>query len=704
MAGGIFGTVAYMSPEQARGKDVDARTDIWAFGCVVYETLTGRLAFGGETASDTIANVISGQADMGALPPDVPTSIRLLLSATLQKNAQQRLQHIGDARLFLDQAFASPASLPAGAPVGHVAGVRPRSRAGMVAAAFAAGLAVALAAFALYLRPRPQPAAPAMRFELVLPNFVVGPLVSPDGQHIVYGGAGPGENLALWVRSIGSESAEKLAGTDKPTAVIWSPDGRAVAVLADGKLKKVDLTTRSVQVICDVGEQPVGMAWSSSGVIVLSRKNQLYRVPADGGMLTPVMPLDATRMEILHALPTFLPDGNHFVFANVNTEREKSGIFVGSLDGKTKSYLMPLGNRVRSLAYVPGYLLMGGDDLVAQPFDARTLTLSGSPVPIVDGLGNAWAASNSGVLVFQKASTASPNKQLTWFDRAGKQLGELSAPANYANIEISPAGDRVAVDTIADNNRDVWVIDVARAVPSRLTFDPASDWTPVWSPDGSQILFASNRAGTHMYQRPASGVGSDRLVFKSDKSEIPVSWSRDGRYIVFSRTKASGAGGGVDTWLLALAGEPKATPFIESQFDKAQARISPDGRWITYVTNDSGTYQVVVQSFPDPNGGRWQITAQGGIEPKWRRDGRELYYLAPDGKLMAVPVNSDGTFQAGSPTVLFQTPLVVTRGQSPRDRRYDVAPDGRFLFSVPTAAATQSPVTVVVNWTALANR
>jgi Tol biopolymer transport system component len=563
---------------------------------------------------------------------------------------------------------------------------------------------VALATSALYLRPRPQPAAPAMRFELALPNFLAAPSLSPDGQHIMYAGAPDGENIALWVRSIVSESAEKLAGTDKPTAAIWSPDGRAIAVVSDGKLKKIDLTTRSVQVICDVAEQPRGMTWGSSGVIVLSRKDELYRVPAEGGALTLVMARDTSRKETIHALPAFLPDGNHFVFAIGASEREKGGIFVGSLDGKTKSYLMPLGTRLNALGYASGYLLIGGDDLIAQPFDASRLTLSGSSVPIVDGLGNYWSASNGGVLVFQKASTASPNKQLTWFDRTGKQLGQLGAPANYSNVEISPAGDRVATDTIANNNRDVWVIDVARAVPSRLTFDPAPDWTPVWSPDGSQILFASNRAGTHMYQRPASGVGSDRLVFKSDSSEIPVSWSRDGRYIVFSRFKTGGAAG-VDTWLLTLAGEPKASPFIESPFDKAQARISPDGRWLTYVTNDSGAYQVVVQSFPDPNGGRWQITAQGGIEPKWKHDGRELYYLALDGKLMAVPVNAGPAFQAGSPSVLFQTPLVVTRGQTPRDRRYDVAPDGRFLIAVPTATATEAAaVTAVVNWTALTNR
>jgi Tol biopolymer transport system component len=354
---------------------------------------------------------------------------------------------------------------------------------------------------------------------------------------------------------------------------------------------------------------------------------------------------------------------------------------------------------------VSGYVLVGGTNLTAQPFDTRTLTLSGSPVTLVDGLGGFFSVSNTGLLIYQKAAAASPNKQLTWFDRTGKPLGQLGAPANFGNIEISPAGDRVAVDTVADGNRDVWVIDVMRAVPSRLTFDAASDWSPAWSPDGSQILFASNRAGTHMYQRPSSGVGSDRLVFKSDSTEIPVSWSHDGRYIVFSRAKTRASeGGGVNTWLLTLGGEPKATPFIESPFDKAEARISPDSRWIAYVTNDSGAYQVVVQSFPDPNGGRWQITAQGGIEPKWRHDGRELFYLAPDGKLMAVPVTSGTTFQAGSPSVLFQSPLVVTRGQSPRDRRYDVAPDGRFLIAVPTATATQEPVTAVVNWTAMMNR
>jgi Tol biopolymer transport system component len=268
---------------------------------------------------------------------------------------------------------------------------------------------------------------------------------------------------------------------------------------------------------------------------------------------------------------------------------------------------------------------------------------------------------------------------------------------------LSPTGDRVAVDMIADGNRDVWVIDVARGVPSRITFDPSSDWTPVWSPDGSRLAFGSGRNGSsHTYQKSAAGVGTETLMFKSDASEIPVSWSHDGRYIVFSRLKPRGTGAaGVDTWLLDLSGEPKASPYIESPFDKAQARVSPDGRWLAYTTNDSGMYQIMVQSFPDPNRGRWQVTAQGGIEPKWRRDGRELYYLTLDGNLMAAPVKEtrpDQPFEVGAPTKLFQTPLAVSRTQLPRDRRYDVAPDGRFLIAMPAAAGGPEPVTAVVNW------
>jgi Tol biopolymer transport system component len=277
----------------------------------------------------------------------------------------------------------------------------------------------------------------------------------------------------------------------------------------------------------------------------------------------------------------------------------------------------------------------------------------------------------------------------------------VGAIANYGDVELSPNDDRVAVDMITNNNRDIWVIDIARAVTSRITFDPGTDWTPVWAPDGSKIFFASTRnETTHMYQKSSSGVGTEEVVANTDRNEIPVHLSPDGQRVVYSRRRPETNIQAWDTWLFDLSAgrkEKRASPFIESPFDKLHARVSPNGRSIAYATNDSGMYQIVVQSFPDPNGGKWQITAQGGVEPKWRHDGRELYYLAFDGKLMSVAVKPDRTF--GTPVALFDTPLTVNRNQPSRDRRYDVAADGRFLLAIPVGTTAAAPVTAVLNWT-----
>jgi len=698
MAGAIVGTVAYMSPEQARGKDVDARTDIWAFGCVLYEMLTGRLAFDGETATDIIAKVVSGQPDFDALPPVTPGAIRLLLTTALSKNVQQRLQHIGDARMLLD-AKALATGAPA-VPAAVAAPERKRGRFAVVVAAFVAGAALAgLAALAWSRRAGTEPAPPQLNLQLALPSIIGAPLVSPDGQLIAYSAEPPGDKRAIWIRPMGADSSRKLAGTDNPQYAGWAPDSRWLAFVADKKLKKVDVGSGSIQVLCDAPDQVRGLTWGRAGIL-FAMGGALVRVSADGGAVTPVTQLDPKLKETVHVIPVFLPDDDHFVYAIGSSEPEHAGIFVGALDGKTKNRLLPLGTRFNGLSYVPpGYLIVAGESLTAQRFDASALTLSGSAIPIVDSV-DSYSASNTGLLLYRKVSATAAEKQLTWFDRAGRIVGQVGGKGNYAAVELSPAGDRVAVDMITEGNRDVWVVDVARGVPLRVSYDPASDWTPVWSPDGSRIAYASSRKGTHIYVKSASGVGNDEQMFKSESTEIPVSWSHDGRYLVFSRFKPPNSPGGVDTWLLTLGPEPKATPFVESPFDKAQARISPDGHWIAYATNDSGAYQIVVQTFPDPNKGRWQISAQGGIEPKWGRDGRELYYLAFDGNLMAVPVKDakpDVSFEAGTPTALFQTPLTVSRTQSPRDRRYDVAADGRFLFAIPSTTSA-APVTVVVNW------
>jgi len=692
ITGGIVGTVGYMSPEQARGKEVDARTDIWAFGCVLFEMLTARLAFEAETATDMIAKIVTAEPDLNLLPPSTPASIRLLLSATLNKNVHQRLQHIGDTRLFLDRKMLAGAEATA-----SVLHDKPKPSP-VLLSALAAAVVAAVVLGVLYLRTAAPVAASEMRFELGLPEMTNAVTVSPDGQRVAYSTTTDGTR-ALWIRRIASETAQRLTGTDNVNGGVWAPDSQRIAFIADGKLRKVDINSGAVQVICDLpGGQTRGLSWNRDGVILIARAdNVIIRVSDTTGEIKPVTTLDQSKKETILALPTFLPDGNHFVYAIVSTVPDNAGIFVGSLDGQTKKRLLPLGPRLEGIAYASqGYLILSTGAVTAQRFDAKALALLGQPISISDGA--LFSVSDNGLMVYRKPAAVPAARQLTWFDRNGKQTGQLGAGGNYGDVQISPNGERVALD-ITDPNapRDIWVMDVARAVLSRVTLEMTDDWNPAWSADGNRLVFASaGGTGTHIHTKSYTGAGSEDLVFESNDNEIPVDWSPNGRYIPFSRQKK---GGGVDLWVLDTT-EKKASPFIESRFDKAQSKISPDGRFIAYTTNDSGMYQIVVQSFPDPTGGKWQITSQGGIEPKWRRDGRELYYLALDGKLMAVSIKGEKEIGAGTPMALFDTPLTIQRGQLPRTHRYDVAPDGRFLLAVPKATAAAPPIVAVMNWTA----
>ena len=699
MIGSIVGTPGYMSPEQARGKEVDARTDIWAFGCVVYEMLTARQAFDGETVTDVMAKIVTSPPDLDLLPKDTPASIRLLLSTTLNKNASRRLQHIGDTRLFLDGSLIPAAAKEQAAP----------ARRGPVGKLLIPALVLALAAAAilgaLYVRKAPV-SLEAMRFEMTFPRLTGQPLLSPDGKMISYGGdAGEGKR-ALFIRPIDSDIPRQLAGTDGVNGAWWSEDSKRLLFVDNKKLKAYDLAASSARVLGDLDSvRFTGASTNLAGdLLVASTKenqNVILKISESGGPATPVTKLDPARKETIHAYPVFLPDGNNFLYMATGATPEQAGVFLTSLDALSRNeppkYVLPLEvNRFSGMAYTAGFLLIHNlGNLTAYRMDVGG-KIEGEPIVIAEDVDGTLSASNNGLLLFHKAAPVA-GEQLIWYDRMGKSGDRVGAVGSYGNVDVSPKGDRAAVDIVTNGNRDIWVIDLARDVPSRITVDAAPEWSAAWSPDGERIAFVSNRGNINqIYEKASTGNGTETLLPTDGAAAIPVYWSPRGDYVVFSRFRST-SGGGYDTWLLPLAGDRKPRPFLESQFDKFHARVSPNGRYIAFATNETGTYQVVVHTFPDPSGGKWTISAEGGVEPKWSRDGRELYYLAFDGKLMSVAITGTN-FTAGRPTPLFQTPLRVTPNAPTRDRRYDVAPDGRFLIVTPGERGAFAPFTVVVNW------
>jgi serine/threonine protein kinase/Tol biopolymer transport system component len=680
---------------------VDARTDIWAFGCVLYEMLTAHRAFEGETATDIIAKIVTSPPDLNLLPKDTPSSIRMLLSSVLNKNSNQRLQHIGDARLFLD------GTLTAATPANTESVPASRSKsAKLVMMVLAALLAVVSAPAVLYFLKSAKP-SPQMRFDLSIEGILSSPSVSPDGQTIAYIAQRADARRTLWIRSIGTDAGQQLPGTEEAGGLLWSPDSKKLIFIAEGKLKKIDLAGGSPNLIAEVGPLR-GADWNRSGVILLARasSNVIERISDSGGPITPVTKLDASRQEALQALPVFLPDGNHFLYVSVGGKPEDSGIFLSALDANAKpSRVIALQpTRFNEMSYVmPGILIYSNEGkIIAQRLDKSGSKVQGSPAVIGEDIEGNFSASNTGLLIYHKAAPVA-GRQLRWFGHDGKQGSDVGPTRNYGNVDLSPTGDRAAVDMVFENNRDIWMIDLARSVPSRITFNLGQEWSPVWSPDGQRLAFVSNRAEFKnvnvIMEKSATGAGMETKVDSGDVASIPVHWSPDDKYIVFSRQRSGG--NGFDNWLLPLFGDRKPRPYLESTFDRIQSRVSPDSRYLAYTTNETGTFQIVVQTFPDPNGGKWQISADGGVQPKWRRDGRELYYLSLDGKMMSVPVSTGPAFTAGRPMVLFQTPLTVN-GKSPtRDRQYDVAPDGRFLMNVPAASTAYIPFTVVLNWDSL---
>jgi eukaryotic-like serine/threonine-protein kinase len=689
----ILGTAGYMSPEQARGRPTDKRTDIWAFGCVLYEMLAGRAAFPGETVGDTLAAVLDREPDWAALPASLPPTVRRLLGRCLEKDPRRRLRDIADARMDLDDA-TDPMAGPA--PAGARRGSRMAWTAAAVCAAVALGLGIR------HLRTAPAAAAPPVRFSISSPpnatltanTHAFVPTLSPDGRRLAFVAQRAGTRL-IWVRSLDALEAEPLAGTEGATYPFWSPDSRRLGFFVSNVLKTIEVGGGPARTLCEAPAYPTGGTWSQQGVIVFSGGG-LFSVPASGGSPAPLPAAEGR-----HRLPAFLPDGRRFLY----WVAPSNGVWLGSLDSDEKTRLLTADSQAVYAA--PGWLLfVRGGTLVAQPFDAARGTLSGAAAPIAEQVvtslhqAAAFSASQTGTLAYRTGTLAVPT-QLTWVDRAGRRLGTVGRPARYRNPALSPDGTRLAVEMtdVDQRTQDLWVVELARDTSTRFTFDPHDDVYAAWSPDGAWIMFGSDRDGMfNLYRKRANGSGGDELVLKSPADMVPYSWTPDGSAVLYRTTGLS-----INMGILSMVGPRTPRPFLPAPYNVTTGMVSPDGRWVAYQSFESGKGEVYVQSFPRPEGGKWQISESGGIHPRWRGDGRELFYYSVDGRLMAVPIRSDDALAAGAPVPLFEARLLNggTTAWGFR-QQYEVTRDAqRFLLNLPLEEASPPSITVVVDWTAL---
>ena len=714
--GVVMGTVGYMSPEQLQGKAVDHRSDIFSFGAIFYEMLSNRRAFHGGSAAETMSAILKEDPpDLSETNKNVAPALERVVHHCLEKNREARFHSASDLAFALE-ALSGATSI-SGQTATAIAPLweRPQRRERLVWIGVTALLGFALLAalpFVIaHFRSTPAIENHATRFFVFPPEKSTlvggGQHISPDGLRLVYVANSADGKRLLWTRPLDSLTAQPLPGTEDAANPFWSPDGRFVGFFAAGsKLKKIEFAGGPAQTLTDV-QGSGGGTWNHDGVIVFARSfgDRLYRVPATGGSSSPVTSLDESRKETAHLWPYFLPDGRHFLYLARGVQKENTGIYVGALDSNERKLLV---NADSSAVYAPpGFLLFLRErTLMAQAFDANKLQVTGEAFPIAEQVGfNAvtgrafFSASETGVLSF--LSSNAPNTQLAWFDRGGKQLAAIGTPAADTGLRLSPDEKRLAVSRLdlQAGSADIWLIDLARNNPSRFTFDPANEGSPTWSPDGSHIIFASNRGGmANMYQRLSNGTGNDELLLKLSEPSGPHDWSPDGRFILFGVLSPKT---GSDLWLLPLFGDQKPAPFIQTEFSETQGRFSPDGRWIAYASNESGPFQVYVQSFPT-SGGKWQVSTGGGAQPQWRRDGKELFYLAPDRKLMAAEVNGAGpTFVAGVLKPLFEAHVNSIFPGAGNATYYAVTGDGqRFLVNTLVGDSTPVPLTIVLNWTA----
>lgn len=700
-AGSIVGTIQYMSPEQIEGKEADARSDIFAFGAVLYEMAAGKRPFEGKSQISLASSILEKEPEpISAIKPLTPLPLEHVIRTCLEKNPDDRYQSAHDVKLELKWIGATPAA-PATTATAPQAPTSTRGPLGWIAAVV---LAIVLGVSGGIFLNRPVPAPiirtvidPPEKTSFVLTGDSAGPpVLSPDGTTLAFSATGADGKTLLWVRPMNSLEARALPGTEGVTFPFWSPDGRSVGFFAGARLKTVDLNGGSVQVVCDV-QVGRGAAWGPDGVILVSEAPSapLSRVSASGGNPVPVTKIDPAH-HTSHRWPFFLPDGKHFLYLAMNhdpTKADNNTIYFASLDGKENQ---PLFRSQANAIYANGFLLFArGNQLMAQPFDPAKGKLTGEVQSVAQGVINdvsTWhmdaSVSNNGLLVL--GSGSSSELQLVWVDRSGKDVGNVADRLTGLQwAEISPQGDRIALDLSA-GLEDIWVLDLARGVRTRLTFGPVGNFGAVWSPDGKWITYTCVQGNYHfsLCRKPSDGSGTAETLLSDDHQIAPTDWSRDGKELLYERQVEAPK---AQLWILPLEGESKPRMLLERA---AFAKLSPDGRWLLYHSGVSGQLEVYAVPFAGGQG-KWQVSTAGGMYPRWSKDGKEVYYLDLAGNLLAVPVKEvGGALQFSLPQTLVSKWTIVNQPL------YDVAPNGKKILLDRVAQQVTQPLTVVTNWMA----
>jgi Tol biopolymer transport system component len=696
----ILGTAAYMSPEQARGRPADKRSDIWAFGVVLYEMLAGKRAFDGDDMSYTLANILKSEPDWNALAPGTPPAVRRVLRRCLEKDPRRRVHDIADARLELDEKDEVVAPAPPPVATRTILGVE---RVGWLL------IVAALAGLLVYTLRKEPPATATVRFQIGPPENAFfgsasgigraegssGAAVSPDGTQLTFIATEKPARTQLWLRRLDTFTSRPLPGTDDALMPFWSPDSRSIGFFAAGQLKRIDLADGTVSTVADAARIPRGGTWGTSDVIVFSAGTppSIARVPARGGEVTPIA------SEVIFARwPSFLPDGRHFLLTGRLPSDTRMGVIVASIEQGFQARLLVQSDGNAAFA-PPGALLFIRDDRILQhAFDPDRFEVSGDAMPVADqvlfnpGVGRAdFSVSTNGVLVFRPGSSRS--NQFAWFDRAGAMLETVGPPGNYRTPDLSPDGQKLVYGDV--NQGDIWIFDLVRHTSSRFTSGPGTETAPVWFPDGNRIAYRKDQGG--LFEKDVTGTGTERVLLK-DSVNGPDQISPDGKWLLYFAVTAGPSA--QDVYVLPLVGEPKPQAIVQTPFADVEPQFSPDMRWLAYSSTENERNELYVQPFP-ATGRRWQISNAGGRQPLWRADGKELFFVSDDRRFYAVSISEKtGVLEYGTLQLLFEMRANVFNSRN----SYVPSRDGqRFLVNM-LLDADDAPINVVQSWQRLLDR